>query len=108
VQQLEAGARDPDLIVGRALAAVGPPSLYTAAILSLGFSAMCLSRFPGLQVLGILCLVTLMSGFIADATMTTSFLRVFFNWDAAFARVSNQGARDRFEEMGAVDEEALQ
>lgn len=80
VQQLRSGANDPDLIVGRALAAVGPPSLYTAAILSLGFSAMYLSRFPGLQVLGLLCLVTLMSGFFSDAIMTSTFFRSFFNW----------------------------
>jgi predicted RND superfamily exporter protein len=82
MQQLRNGATDPDVIVGRALAAVGPPSLYTAAILSLGFAVMGASRFPGLQVLGLLCLVTLMSGFIADATLTTSFFRMFFNWNS--------------------------
>jgi uncharacterized protein len=87
MQQLREGENEPDVIVSRALAAVGPPSLYTAAILSLGFSAMGLSRFPGLQILGLLCLVTLMTGFAADATMTTSFFRVFFNWSAAFEKL---------------------
>lgn len=108
MQQLDGGAREPDAIVGRALAAVGPPSLYTATILSVGFSAMCLSRFAGLQMLGLLCLVTLMSGFVSDATMTTSFLRVFFNWNAAFERASHRTARYPFDVVSPVDKEAIQ
>lgn len=80
LQQRQAGATDPDMIVGRALGAVGPPSLYTAVILSLGFGVLCLSRFPGLQSLGLLCLVTLLAGFAADAALTTSFFRRFFDW----------------------------
>ena len=70
------------MIVGRALAAVGPPSLYTAAILSLGFAVLGLSRFPGLKILGLLCMVTLLTGFIADATVTTTLLRRFYNWNS--------------------------
>jgi uncharacterized protein len=80
LQQVRAGVREPDVIMARSLEAVGPPSLYTAVILSLGFSAMGLSRFPGLQTLGLLCLVTLLTGFVADVFLTTSFMRVFFNW----------------------------
>jgi predicted RND superfamily exporter protein len=108
IQQVEAGASEPDLIVGRALAAVGPPSLYTAVILSLGFSAMGLSRFPGLQMLGLLCLVTLMTGFAADATMTTSFFRVFFNWDTAHARaLANRAGASALGSMATADREAV-
>jgi predicted RND superfamily exporter protein len=83
MQQVRAGARDPDAIVGRALAAVGPPSLYTAVVLSLGFAVLGLSRFPGLKMLGLLCVVTLMTGFVADATITTTLFRWFFNWKRA-------------------------
>jgi predicted RND superfamily exporter protein len=107
MQQLRTGARDPDGIVGSSLATVGPPSLYTAAILSLGFSAMGLSRFPGLQMLGLLCLVTLMSGFIADATLTTSFFRVFFNWETAFARADQRATQQPFGALSPTDKEAI-
>jgi len=93
LQQLRSGAQDPDEIVGRALNAVGPPSLYTALILSLGFSAMALSRFPGLQVLGLLCLVTLLTGFVCDAFLTTSFLRLFYGWKEELPTASNSGSR---------------
>lgn len=81
VQQVRAGAHEPDVIVGRALAAVGPPSLYTAVVLSLGFAVLGLSRFPGLKMLGLLCVVTLMTGFASDATITTTLFRWFFNWN---------------------------
>jgi uncharacterized protein len=104
MQQLRDGATDRDAIVGRALAAVGPPSLYTATILSLGFAVMAASRFPGLQVLGLLCLVTWMSGFVADATLTTSFFRVFFNWDSV--RLTQTAPREAVLSVGA-DKEAL-
>jgi predicted RND superfamily exporter protein len=107
MQQLRAGAREPDAIVARALATVGPPSLYTAVILSLGFSAMCLSRFPGLQMLGLLCLVTLMTGFVADATMTTSFFRVFFDWNAATARATHRGLGTPVHAVRPADKEAM-
>jgi predicted RND superfamily exporter protein len=107
VQQLREGATEPDLIVGRALAAVGPPSLYTATILSLGFSAMGLSRFPGLQMLGLLCLVTLMSGFFADATMTTTFFRMFYDWDAVVQRARTRRADLDVDSVAVMDEEPL-
>jgi predicted RND superfamily exporter protein len=107
LQQVDEGATEPDIIVGRALAAVGPPSLYTAVVLSLGFSAMGLSRFPGLQMLGLLCLVTLMTGFASDATMTTSFFRVFFNWKTAFARAGSLPVAAPIELLASPDEEAV-
>lgn len=106
VQQLRSGEDEPDVIVGRALAAVGPPSLYTAAILSLGFSAMYLSRFPGLQALGLLCLVTLMSGFFADALLTTTFFRSFFNWESTDLAV-RRPAEANLNAMARADEEAV-
>lgn len=107
MQQLRDGARDPDAIVGRALVTVGAPSLYTAVILSLGFSAMCLSQFPGLQILGLLCLVTLMTGFVADATMTTSFFRTFFDWNAATAQATHRGPRTPVNAVSRADSEAI-
>jgi predicted RND superfamily exporter protein len=84
-QQLRAAESEPDLIVGQALKAVGPASLYTAVILSLGFATMELSRFPGLQTLGLLCMVTMLTAFIADALLTTSLLRSFFDWSPSVA-----------------------
>lgn len=86
LQQVRAGESNPEWIIGRSLAAVGPPSLYTAVILSLGFSAMALSRFPGLQTLGVLCTVTMLAGFISDAMLTTSLFWTFFDWKGALAR----------------------
>jgi len=106
LQQLRTGAIDRDAIVSRALAAVGPPSLYTAAILSLGFSALGLSRFPGLQVLGLLCMVTLLTGFIADALFTTTFFRLFFNWKAAPSLVPGVPPKVGFESLTGAEKES--
>jgi hypothetical protein len=39
-----------------------------------------------------LCSVTLMTGFVADATMTTTFFHVFFNWKAALEKVRQRSA----------------
>ncbi|MEY2936064.1 MAG: hypothetical protein RL033_6813 [Pseudomonadota bacterium] len=102
VQQVRTGLTDPDVVVGRALETVGPPSLYTAVILSLGFSAMMLSRFPGLQMLGLLCMVALLIGFAADAMLTTTFIKLFFNWGPR-ARTASSRPPPRL----AVDEEAV-
>jgi predicted RND superfamily exporter protein len=102
VQQVRTGLNDPDVVVGRALETVGPPSLYTAVVLSLGFSAMMLSRFPGLQMLGLLCMVALLIGFAADAMLTTTFIKLFFNWGPSARTVSS-----RPPPRLAVDEEAV-
>jgi hypothetical protein len=85
LQEIRAGATDPDAIIERSLRAVGPPSLYTAVVLSLGFAVMGLSPFPGLQALGLLSMVTLMTGFVSDATVTSTLMRSTFDWRRAIA-----------------------
>ncbi|HKO94804.1 MAG TPA: MMPL family transporter, partial [Polyangiaceae bacterium] len=107
LQQVRRGASDPDGIIERALAAVGPPSLYTAVILSLGFSAMGFSHFPGLRVLGLLCLVTLLAGFVADAMITTTFFRLFFNWSTAQSALTAKGPGVGSDPLAAAREEPI-
>jgi hydrophobe/amphiphile efflux-3 (HAE3) family protein len=85
LRQIREGATDPDVIVERSLRIVGPPSLYTAAILSAGFAVLGFSRFPGLQSLGLLTMVTLMTGFFSDATVTSTLMRSAFGWKRAMA-----------------------
>jgi predicted RND superfamily exporter protein len=85
LRQIREGAWDPDAIVERSLRMVGPPSLYTAAILSAGFAVLGLSRFPGLRALGLLTMVTLMTGFVSDATVTSTLMRSVFDWNKAAA-----------------------
>jgi predicted RND superfamily exporter protein len=80
LQQLRAGQRDPDAIVRAALLAVGPPSLFTALILSIGFAVIAMSEFPGLRNMGLLSVVTLLTGFVSDAVLTTALMRSYFNW----------------------------
>jgi len=75
-QQVQSGETEIDLAISRALSSVGPASLYTAAILSLGFAVLGLSRFPGLQTLGLLSAVTLVFGFFADVTVTPALLKL--------------------------------
>jgi uncharacterized protein len=84
-RQVREGATDPDAIVEQSLRIVGPPSLYTAAILSIGFAVLGLSRFPGLQALGLLTMVTLMTGFLSDVSVTSTLMRSAFNWKTAMA-----------------------
>jgi uncharacterized protein len=79
------GATEPDAIVGRALQIVGPPSLYTAIVLSAGFAILGFSHFPGLQALGLLTMVTLMTGFVSDASVTSTLMRSVFDWKKATA-----------------------
>lgn len=69
---------DPDTALRDTLLKVGPPSLYTAAILSAGFAVLGLSRFPGFQMLGFLCMVTLLTGFVSDMVFTSTMLKLFF------------------------------
>jgi hydrophobe/amphiphile efflux-3 (HAE3) family protein len=85
LQEVRAGATDPDEIMERALRAVGPASLYTAVILSLGFAVMGCSPFPGLQSLGLLSAITFMTGFVSDSTVTSTSMRSAFNWKRAIA-----------------------
>jgi predicted RND superfamily exporter protein len=79
-KEIEAGYARPDVIIERALCAVGPASLYTAVILSAGFSMMLLSSFPGLQALGFLSMVTMLSAFFSDAIFTTTLMRLIYDW----------------------------
>jgi len=107
IRQVGTSNDEPDVIVGNALAAVGPPSLYTAVIISLGFSAMWLSSFPGLQVLGVLCMVTLMTGFFADAMLTTTFFKLFFNWETARSRAHAVRGRGRLDALTIAEKESM-
>jgi uncharacterized protein len=100
LQEIRMGAKEPDAIVERSLRAVGPPALYTAAILSTGFAVLGLSPFPGLQALGLLSMVTLLTGFVSDSTVTSTVMRSIFDWKgatAAFERrsVSNSTGAER-------------
>lgn len=60
-----------------ALLTIGPPSLYTAAILSAGFAVLGLSRFPGFQAMGLLSMLTLLTGFASDMVFTSTLLKLF-------------------------------
>jgi predicted RND superfamily exporter protein len=78
-QRLSEGETDPDAVIEHALRKVGPPALFTAVILSLGFSVFMLSRFPDLQVFGLLSMTVLLAGFVSDLCVTTVLLRVFYD-----------------------------
>lgn len=81
VRQLaaEPGAQ-PDAVIARALSSIGPPALFTAGALSVGFSVLFASSFAGLQALGLLTMVTLSVGFVSDTVVTAVLLRVGFDW----------------------------
>ena len=86
-QQLVAeGERDPDLVIGRAMRAVGPPALFTAVALSVGFAVLLLSSFSGLRALGLLSMVTLTIGFFSDMIVTAVLLRVGFDWKGRISK----------------------
>jgi predicted RND superfamily exporter protein len=73
-------AGDPDAIVATSMREIGPPALFTAGILSAGFSALMLSSFPGLQALGFLSMVTLLVAFASDMLVTAVLLRIGLDW----------------------------
>lgn len=85
LQQLNAGKRDPAEIVVTAMRAVGPPSLFTSIVLSTGFAVFVLSSFPGLRVLGVLTLITLLAGFVSDMIFTPALIRVGLDWKKAMS-----------------------
>ena len=62
---------------------IGPPALFTAGALSVGFSVLFASSFAGLQALGLLTMVTLIVGFFSDMVVTAVLLRVGFDWPAS-------------------------
>jgi len=70
----------PDAAIEDAVRDVGPPALYTAVILSLGFAIFGLSRFPDLRVFGLLASNTLLVAFVSDMMLSTTLLRVFYRW----------------------------
>lgn len=70
----------PDAAIEDAMRDVGPPALFTAVILSLGFAIFGLSRFPDLRVFGLLASNTLLVAFVSDMMLSTTLLRVFFRW----------------------------
>ena len=84
LQRVREGERDPDQILLHAMRSIGPSSLYTAIVLSAGFAVFMLSSFSGLQALGLLSMVTLLSGFVSDMVVTTLIMRVGFGWKRAF------------------------
>jgi len=77
------GRHEPLPVIGEALAAVGPASLFTALTLSAGFSVLITSSFPGLRMLGLLSTLTLLLGFFADLIVTPTLLRLGFDWKKA-------------------------
>ena len=70
----------PDAAIEDAIRDVGPPALFTAVILALGFAIFGLSRFPDLRVFGLLASNTLIVAFVSDMMLSTTLLRVFFRW----------------------------
>lgn len=81
IRQLDrAGQQAPDEAVGSSLRAVGPAALFTSGILSAGFSVLMLSRFPGLQILGVLSMVTLVSAVVADIVVSPVLFRRFLRF----------------------------
>jgi uncharacterized protein len=86
LQRREQSRDSPDQLILHALRAVGPPALFTAVTLSAGFAVLLVSTFPGLRALGLLLIVTLLIGFVADMIITPILIRVSFNWGSPVAR----------------------
>jgi predicted RND superfamily exporter protein len=77
------GEHDPDEIILQAMRSIGPPALFTAAILSLGFASFTLSGFAGLLALGMVSMITLTVGFFSDMIVTAVLMRAFYDWKGA-------------------------
>lgn len=93
VKQLaERGELEPDAVILRAMRSVGPPALFTACALSVGFAVLLLSSFPGLRALGLLTMVTLGTGFFADMIVTAVLLRLGFDWRSSPAVLAGERA----------------
>lgn len=81
VRQLaRADGADPDALIELAMLSIGPPALFTACALSVGFSVLFASSFAGLQALGLLTVVTLIVGFFSDMVVTAVLLRIGLDW----------------------------
>ncbi len=71
---------DPDDIIEASMREVGPPAVFTAVILSIGFAIFTVSRFPDLRVFGVLAMNTLLVGLVSDMLYTTTLARMWFGW----------------------------
>jgi uncharacterized protein len=80
LQRVRESSEAPDEVIAHAMRAIGPAALFTAVTLSLGFSVLLLSSFPVLRTLGLLSMVTLLTGFVSDMVVTPVLMRVGFNW----------------------------
>jgi predicted RND superfamily exporter protein len=98
-QRVAAGEREQEATMGRVLDSVAPPSFFTAAVLSAGFAVLTLSSFPGLQALGILSLITLLTGFLADVIITPAILQLLFAWPKDSGATSAAPVRLTVEEI---------
>jgi uncharacterized protein len=83
-QRIREGARDPDEVMDHAMRVVGPPSMFTAVILSLGFAIFMLGSTPDIRVFGLLSMTILLGGLVSDLVLTTTMMRLFFGWKRAF------------------------
>lgn len=75
LRRMRAGRRDGDAVIAESLRVVAPPAVFTAGILSLGFAIFIGSRFPDLQIFGVLSLTTMLVGVAADLVVTPLLLR---------------------------------
>jgi predicted RND superfamily exporter protein len=90
------GARpEPETVIESAMLSIGPPALFTACALSVGFSVLFASSFAGLQALGLLTMVTLSVGFFADMTVTAVLLRAGLDWRAAATAAPSRAMAQR-------------
>jgi predicted RND superfamily exporter protein len=92
LQQARAGAKDIDAMIEAALRTVGPPSFYTAAVLSAGLAVMAISRFQGLQIFGLLSTLTFVAAFFADSLITPALMRFMVSPDALRTPAEAEGA----------------
>jgi hypothetical protein len=79
-QRITTTDETPDEAIEHSMRDVGPPALFTALILSLGFAIFGLSRFPDLRVFGLLATTTLLVAFVSDMLLSTTLVRMFFRW----------------------------
>lgn len=84
LQQISEGTRDPGAIVVSSLRTIGPPSLFTTLVLSVGFCIFTASSFPGMRLLGLLSMLGIIAGFVSDMMFTPAFVRAGYDWNHAF------------------------
>jgi predicted RND superfamily exporter protein len=77
LDQLRGGATDAAVIVDEAMRKVIPPAAFTALVLSLGFFVFAFSSYPDLRAFGILSMVSIIVGLLADTFVTPALFRLF-------------------------------